>query len=123
MGKFKIEEVFLRDRLSKTLKDIAELNTAKIAEDITDILNYKDVDDIFSNPNRHRDINEALASKQFELRLLIYCVKNGIDKLRPMVDNMQADLEEKDYKELSDLVDEIIALCKHEVNEETGVVA
>ena len=121
MGKIKMGELFLKERICMVMEDIKQLNIEKIDTDIERIKNGVALEEIFFKTNR-REINDKLWSKQNELKLLISCVSEGIEYLTEILPQLKENFEEDAYSELEKLANKIIELANVEVDEETGAV-
>ena len=121
MGKIKAEELFLRERISKTLEEIKNLNVKKIDADIADIENYVPFEEIFFKAARGNEIKNKLRERQLELNLLITCVVEGIEYLsEKFLPQIKGQFDEEGYAEMEKLVNNIVSLADVEIDEETG---
>ena len=121
MGKIKLGELFLKERICNVLEEIKKLNSEKIDTDVERIKNGTPLEDIFFKSSHH-EINDKLWAKQNELKLLIAIAKEGFDYLEKMLPNLKENFDEKAYKELEDMSKFLIETADVEVDEETGDV-
>lgn len=122
MEKIKVEEIFLRDRISKVITELKELQVTRMETDIEDTLNYDvDLRDIFFSNTRHADINEKIKTKQFELNILLSCSLEGFEFLyEKLLPEFKDKFSEEEYKNLEKLAKDLNDVSDIVINKETG---
>lgn len=116
-----VGNLFLRNRIVSTLNEINELNRKLIDRDITKIESGVDFDTIF-NKRELDELTITLEEKKFELNLLIACSLYGFEKaLGDFLEKAKDELDEKEYEDLSKLVNELKEICEKDIQIVGGV--
>lgn len=116
MSKPTVLDIFLKDKLSRILTDIKELNAKKIDRDIELIWDGVDYNEIFNN--QPKEIELELANKVQELNMLIICAKKGFDYFyNEELPKYKKYLSEEEYNATVKQFEEIIALKDIEFKE------
>ena len=121
MSEPNVLDVFLKDKLSRVLTEIKELNAKKIDRDIALIWDGADYEDIFNT--KPKEIEMELSKKVQELNMLIVCAKKGFDYFyETELPKFKRFLDEKTYSEMVEQFEQILALkdVKFEESEEAN---
>lgn len=121
MGKIKLGELFLKERICNVMEDIKKLNNEKIDTDVEKIKNGTPLEDIFFRAN-HSEINNKLWNKQNELKLLIAVLGEGFEYLEKMLPQLKDNFDEETYNKMEEMAKYLIETAYVEIDEETGDV-
>lgn len=120
MGKVKMSEIFLRERLCKVMEEIKQLNIERIDKDIEDVKNYIDINALFAS-DRHVGINAKLIRKQNELKLISVCLFEGIEYLtEKLIPELKENAPKDFVEEIETLANTLVSMAKVEIDDETG---
>ena len=110
MDRVKVEQLFVRQEIVSTLKDIRDLNVNKLTKDIEAIENGEDIAKVMNVDNS--EFSKDLAFLRSVLKLLLLCIDGGVEKsLNDFLDTVKKTLGTNAYDELKEYVDAIVEMC------------